>query len=209
MGVRTIAAYDWPKIKAEYISSSISLRDLASKHGIPFPTVRDRAKREGWTAERDALRNKIVSRTLQKTAEKVSTKIAAGLDKEYAIADKLADVLVRALADDKQFNRHIVNQKMRIDKIEIGTATEKIYDKLDMAAVAQAVKSLQGIETTKRRIKGILTEAERQHYDIERERLDLEKKKADRGDADEGEHGVVVLPDIIPEPDEPAGDDDA
>lgn len=200
----TIAKYDWAAIKAEYISSSISLRDLAAKYGIPWSTLRDRAGKERWAEEREKARNKLVTRTVQKTVNRASTRIAKNLDKELAIADRLSDLLTRALEDDQQFNRHIITQKMRLDKIEIQTATEKQFDKFDMASFNQATKSLQAIEDVKRRIHGILTEPEKRRDKLDRERLDLDKKRAKLdSDDEEDEHGVIEVTAVMENPGPP------
>jgi phage terminase small subunit len=53
----------------------------------------------------------------------------------------------------------------------------------------------------------LATEEQKRKYGLERERLEIERKKADQGDgADDVEHGVVILPEILPE--EPDGDGD-
>lgn len=65
-------AVDWLKIKTEYINGNISYRKLAEKHGIPFPTLRDRAVGEGWKTLRNNQHNEVVTRTEQKTIEKIS-----------------------------------------------------------------------------------------------------------------------------------------
>ena len=43
---------DWEPIRDEYVSTDISLRDLAKKTGIPYPTLRDRSIREAWAEGR-------------------------------------------------------------------------------------------------------------------------------------------------------------
>lgn len=43
---------DWAKLKLEYVNSTISLRDLAEKHGINAAGVIKRCEREGWEVER-------------------------------------------------------------------------------------------------------------------------------------------------------------
>ena len=63
---------DWNAIKTEYLTGNISQRKLAEKYGVSFPTLRDRAKREKWLQRVDAERDKIVDRTLQKTADAVA-----------------------------------------------------------------------------------------------------------------------------------------
>ena len=221
--MRAIAKYDWAKVRAEYISSSISLRDIAEKHSIPFPTVRDRAKKEQWTAERE----KFVTKTVRKTTERISSRIAKSLEKEYDIADKLADVLARALADDQQFNRHLVEKRIKMPMqmqetnsrgaivtktayMEKQEVVENIYEKMDMAAISQAAKTLQAVETVKRRIRGILTEPEKRKINIEERKLAMDEKNSGMGADFEENTGVVILPIVLPEPEPPedgGGDD--
>jgi len=183
--VGTIAAkYDWATIKAEYISGNISLRDLAAKHGIPFSTIRDRALKEGWAKERESIRNKLLTRTVQKTTDRIATSISKSLAKEYEIADKLANVLSRALEDPDQFNRHLVVKKVKMGNCEKQCVEELQFDKVDMRAVAEAAKSLQVVEAVKRSIAGILTEAQKERLRLEREKLEIEKARAEKDTVD-------------------------
>jgi Phage terminase, small subunit len=39
---------DWNKIRQEYESTEISLRELAEKHGLKYPTVKSRKQRDKW-----------------------------------------------------------------------------------------------------------------------------------------------------------------
>ncbi len=43
---------DWPALKLEYINSTLSLRELADRHGIKAAGVMGRAVKEGWDAAR-------------------------------------------------------------------------------------------------------------------------------------------------------------
>jgi len=47
-----MAQPNWKKIAKEYITTDIAMRPLAAKYNISFPTLRDRAKREEWSAKR-------------------------------------------------------------------------------------------------------------------------------------------------------------
>jgi uncharacterized protein YjcR len=193
--VRNIDAnFDWEKIKAEYISSSISTRDLAQKYGISYGTLRDRAQKEKWPEQRKKYRNRTVAKTVQKTSDRISSRIAKELEKEYFIADKLADVLASAVKNKQQFNRHLVQVKYKHGFDEIQQVEEKIFDKVDMKAVSDAVKSLQGIEDIKRRIQGILTEPEKKRIDIENKKLALDREKANANKDDKDKVFKVIDP---------------
>lgn len=63
---------DWVSIKTEYISTQISTRDLAQKHGVKYSTLRDRALREQWSKARSDYTSMLIAKTEQKTAEAVS-----------------------------------------------------------------------------------------------------------------------------------------
>lgn len=39
---------DWILIKSEYLSNTLTLRQLAKKHGLGASTICEKAKREGW-----------------------------------------------------------------------------------------------------------------------------------------------------------------
>ncbi len=47
-----MAQRDWQAIASEYIEGEDSLRTLAKRHAIPWSTLRDRARREFWSASR-------------------------------------------------------------------------------------------------------------------------------------------------------------
>lgn len=63
---------DWEAIRREYVSTDISTRALAEKHGAPYGTLRDRARREDWATQRAEYRSKIVASSEQKSVEKIS-----------------------------------------------------------------------------------------------------------------------------------------
>lgn len=52
----------WNKIREEYVSSSISYRDLSSKYGINKSTIFKRAKNEGWFSQRSAMHTEVVQK---------------------------------------------------------------------------------------------------------------------------------------------------
>lgn len=82
-------AVDWLKVKTEYVNGGISYRKLAEKYGIPFPTLRDRAVGEGWKMLRDNQHNKTVTRTEQKTVEKISDALSDEAAAKIRIRTKL------------------------------------------------------------------------------------------------------------------------
>ena len=80
---------DWLKLKNEYITSSISLRDLADKHGVPADTLMKRANRENWTELRKQAHMDITAKLQQKYADRLFSDFEKALDLlEYLIENR-------------------------------------------------------------------------------------------------------------------------
>jgi hypothetical protein len=47
-------ATDWLKVQSEYLHTPVSLQRLAEKHGISHSTLKRRAAKEGWAAQKKA-----------------------------------------------------------------------------------------------------------------------------------------------------------
>ena len=77
---------DWNSIKTEYITTSISYRKLADKHGVPFKTLAYRAGNEKWPKLRQRHSDNIVTKSV-KEAEKGAKEYKSTL---YALAYKVA-----------------------------------------------------------------------------------------------------------------------
>lgn len=55
---------NWNKVKTEYITTDISQRKLADKHGIPYPTLRKRCRTEAWYEQKKAYCSKVVTKAV-------------------------------------------------------------------------------------------------------------------------------------------------
>lgn len=177
--------YDWEAIKIDYVTDpNSSIKKISRKYGIRERTVADKSKADDWFATK----KNYLKRVTDKTIEKVTTKQANKLANLVTIADGLEKVLMKAIEDDEQFNRHIVPET--IDDIENGvrvqTMTEKTMAKIDTKALKEAASTLKMIEDMKRSLLNI-QKAEQLNRDrreeeklkIERERFELEKNKVE------------------------------
>ncbi len=115
---------DWRKIRQEYITTEVSYRALADKHGVSFSTLRDRAKRENWAELRESQRHKIVTNTAQKTAEKIAdveSEVAAIRCREYLKLmqelERLTDTLIASEALDSTELRKLVQCFRDLDDV--------------------------------------------------------------------------------------------
>ena len=80
-----IATIDYSKLKKEYLSSSISQRNLAAKYGVPYGSLRKVAAKEQWTE----LRNKARTKADAKFIDAISDKEAQTAVDIVSVADKL------------------------------------------------------------------------------------------------------------------------
>ena len=90
-------AVDWVKIKTEYITTNIGYRKLADKHGVSFRTLSQKAKDEGWVAERKKHREKVVKKAVQKAANRQADKMA----RFTTVSDKLLDRIERVIEESE------------------------------------------------------------------------------------------------------------
>ncbi len=94
--------------------------------------------------------------------------------KEIDIANRLADILLDALKDEKQFNRYLVKGKENTDEVVLG--------KVDIDSLNNAIKALKSLEEIKRAMNDTVTGGEENN--------------------DDKETGIVILPDIEEEENE-------
>ena len=169
----TRPTYDWDKIRTEYITSDLSLKDISEKYGVQQRLVNTKSAEQGWVDQRKKYNAKVV----EKAVNKVATKRANQLAKELAIADNISNVLKKALDDAEQFNRYIIDTTTRVDGTEIRTSEEKTFEKVDMRALKDAAAALRLVEETKRSMAGILRVEEINRNRREEKRLKLEEEK--------------------------------
>ena len=165
--------YDWDKLRTEYITSDLSLKDISDKYGVSQRLVNTKSSEQGWVDQRKEYNAKVV----EKAVNKVAAKRANQLAKELTIADNISNVLKKALEDAEQFNRYIIDTTTRVDGTEIRTSEEKTFEKVDMRALKDAAAALRLVEEMKRSMAGILRVEEINRNRREEKRLKLEEEK--------------------------------
>lgn len=88
---------DWAKVKAEYVSGTMSAAKLADRYGISVSSISKKCASEHW----QELRKQNQSETASKIAEKINTekvkKTVREIDRVVAVASKLITKLNRAV----------------------------------------------------------------------------------------------------------------
>ena len=168
----------WTKIKTEYITSALSYRKLAEKHGVSVSDLCDRGKREGWVALRRQHRDKVVAKAVQKAADTEADRLA----RVGQLAYKALDVAMEAFEDDKQFHRYIVSEDRGLGESE---TVEREFRKVDTKALRDLTTVIKDLTSVIRNVYGLPTQAEAEAQRVAAERLDLERRKVDaEGDTD-------------------------
>ena len=115
---------DWVSIKTEYISTQISTRDLAQKHGVKYSTLRDRALREQWSKARSDYTSMLIAKTEQKTAEAVSDAQADRVSELMSAGAKAARML------SAQLDR--MEESGKVKTYEVKAITESLKNIRDL-----------------------------------------------------------------------------
>lgn len=162
--------YDWTALMTEFVMGDITVSALAKKHSVKYHTLYRHYKNENWES---------IKKGKRESSDGVKPL------KEIDIADKLLGVLDEAINDKKQFYRYIVKEKNGPDSGE----EERIFGKMDMQALNNAIKALDSLQEIKRVITGELSP-------LEERKLLLAENKNSAGDGEEKETGVVILPEV-------------
>jgi hypothetical protein len=179
-----MAKTNWEKIKTEYISSTISYRDLAAKYKVSRGDVSERGSREGWVELRRQHRQNVVANACQKAADIEAKRLA----KVGQLAYKALDVAMEAFEDEKQFNRYIVTEGRGLGESE---TVERQFTKVDTRALKDLTTVIKDLASVIRNVYGLPTQAEAESQRIAAERLKLERRKVDEG-GDRGTDGIDV-----------------
>ena len=135
---------DWEKIKAEYITTDISVRELATKHGVHYTTIGKKASKEGWQDLRQQQTNTTLTKILTAVSEQkvdratklcnaadvLLEKIVAGMTKGDSIAPNAAKNYSDAIKNIKEIlmiksAEDIEEQRARIEKLRKEVSEDK------------------------------------------------------------------------------------
>ena len=164
--------YDWNLIMTDYVTNAdSSLRKIAEKYGIRFPTVAEKSKAESWFATKQEYQKKARSKALAKACTKKANELA-GL---VVASDSIEKAIIKAITNDPDyFHKHIVSKNM-----------DEVEDKLSILntkAMRDMMRVIKDVEDVKRSILDIKRseqEIAAERLKLERERFEFEKEKAE------------------------------
>lgn len=189
---------DWNSIRNEYITDeSSSYRKLSKKYGVSLTAITRHSKEEDWQGQRQQLKNKTITKSIEKLSDKTADKLSRVAD----LTDKLLDKLEQAIEElDIQLCKDVVktkeieyNHDLRPDKSTKETIHEEekvievksIVDRSGLKAIASSLRDIKEIQMLK-------TELDKQEQEARIKKL---QKEAQDNNQDDGKpKGVILLP---------------
>lgn len=190
--------YDWNLIMTDYVTNSdSSLRKIAGKYGIRFPTVQQKAKADSWFATKQEYQKKAQTKALSKACTKKANELA-GL---VTASDYIEKAILKAFNDPEYFNKHLVSRNLNEE--------EDTLTILNTKAMKDMMRVIKDVEDVKRSILDLKRSETAERLEIERERLALEKERIalerernalrsqNMGADDSSNYGVVLMPEVL------------
>jgi uncharacterized protein YjcR len=175
--------HEWEKIKSDYVTGRMTMRELAEKYGVSLSTLGKRASREGWAQRREHHNNKVAAKVEEKRAGRKAEKIL----RLQEAADRMQQHIDKVLADEEQFHRYLVS---------FGTK-EVIHKKADTKAIKDMTSALKDLTDIIRDVYGMPAADLKHRMKMDKEKLKLEKEKAAMGFVSTEETGVVFLSPVM------------
>lgn len=170
---------DWEKIRIEYVTTRCSYRQLSEKYGVAIGNISKVSVRERWKEQRE----RFVHDVSKKAEEKEKRNQVNRLARLTRATTKAVDVAMKALDDEKQFNRYIISEGIGGGATE---TEERIFDKVDTKALKDLTGVLKDLTALMRDFYNIPTPAQAEAQRIAAERLEIERKKAEADTTDDG-----------------------
>ena len=141
-------AADWAKIKAEYMTTGISYRDLAKKYGVHYTTIGKKASEEDWPTQRQQQ----ADRTLTKMLTADTKKKVDRASRLMTVADKLLKKVEQAVDDEHPMS---------------ASAIKNLSDALKNIRETQMIRSEADMREQEARIRNLEKQAEKEETDTE------------------------------------------
>lgn len=149
---------NWKAIKAEYVTSDISLAKIAEKYSVSKSAVQKRSTKEKWAAEKRKQEQKAAAKVAKKLSDRNVRKTVSDIERVCLAAGKLIAKINRAIdeVDKKEKSKlTIVKEKKEIEQdgkiVEVEktckeSKTEIYKGLVDTKSIAEISKSLLNIK---------------------------------------------------------------
>lgn len=173
---------DYTDAEQLYVTTAMPLREVAQKLGLKERALQSVCTRRGWMQKRTEYQEQIAREAREKTHTERVEQLASLMRSTL----RLSDVVAGALDDPDQLRRWLV-QESDGERTE---TVERVYDKIDSRAVRDLAAAQRDLARTIRDVFRLPTQGEEHAQQLARERLELEKRKAD---ADMGTDKTITV----------------
>lgn len=181
---------NWDALKTLYVTTQLSLNDLAKREGMKLHTVQERSRKDGWVAARMAFRAQAAAQAVDEAVDNEANRLI----KIINAANSMAAVIEDAFTDPQQFKRHVVVDTIIDEEGSKNILTvEKQFAKLDSKAIKDFTGALKDMTLVLRNLHNLPTQAEAEAQRIAAERLKLDQRKVDAAEeANKVDKSIVV-----------------
>lgn len=106
---------DWKKAEREYITSNITLREMAKEYGTNLSTMRDHCKRGEWVNKREEYAHKVHTKAIQKSAETLGN-AQEDFDRQMALA---LSMLMEKTVEDISNAENIAERRIAVGNLKM------------------------------------------------------------------------------------------
>lgn len=196
------AKYNWEELKQDFILGDYkNLKEFADKNNLNYTSGTFKKATTGWQKLKKSNKQNKSKKVIEKVTEKIANKEARNIVKKIDLASdsttKILKIINDALDDSTQFNKHMVKLRQGYGPGEFSEDIEvRQTDVIDARRLYDLMAALEKAAKLKRIIDNIIDAPEKERLQLEREKLEFEKAKANLGLDEDDETGVVVLPEI-------------
>jgi hypothetical protein len=114
MAKSAISDTDWDKLRTEYVSSSISIRELAARHNCSEDAMEKRASREQWAEARRKLSAEVQSKADAELSEKRAKELVELNEQDLGLAKAIKAQIAKHLNKANQNKEPLSIRELRL-----------------------------------------------------------------------------------------------
>lgn len=149
-------AVDWKRVKEEYMTTDVTLDELAEKFKVSKSTLYKKSSAGKWVQAKKKVGKKVEEKFIEKASSMKATQEVNKLERLIKAADRMSGVIEEAMNDPKQFRRYVVQKKVRKENgSEKMEAEEKVFDKFDAKAMRDMTATMKELAALIRSLNNI------------------------------------------------------
>lgn len=176
---------NWTKAKTAYVTGEMSYRDIAKRFKVSPSEVSKHGKEEGWVEARNEYRASLAEKSIEVSQEMEINRLRSLQNS----AMKMCAQLEEALQNENELYMHVFVEGKGEGR---SVLSEKRMESMDTGKARNLCQCLQTMTNAMRNLFEIQTKAQQQQLELAREKMQLEREKADR-DAKDSEDTVFKV----------------